>query len=545
MNQIISTKNLPQSYRVLARITRPTTFSELIGQETAVQILTNGLKNGRLPQAFIFTGIRGVGKTTIARILAKALNCTGRDLKNAVVDPCNSCANCKAISEDRHIDVIEMDAASRTGVDDIREVIEAARYKPVSAPWKVYIIDEVHMLSKSAFNALLKTLEEPPESVTFIFATTEIRKVPKTVLSRCMRFDLRALDLVTLERHFSNIAKNQGFLIEDAALTLLTRAAEGSVRDGLSLLDQALTLCQQGQEKDRVVKITSELVCRMLGLSESGKVLAILRTLTHGEPVKALSLSRELFSYGIDPLMLLTDLLDLIHTLTTLKISPQFAPEINGLIETDHKEAVDLSAKLTIPTLTRIWQIILKGINEAQVSPSPNQACEMILLRVAYASTLPSLEEIIRTTKSEIANDQTPIAIPSNSVIAAALPNVRAEPKNFEELVQLFAQHREPLLYSLLKGDVCLVHFEPGILKLRAKGQVPSDLVAKLMRHLQGWTGQTWRISLCEEEGYPSLAEQESIKNQKRLEQIKNDPLVVETLKTFPGAEITSVIAVK
>jgi DNA polymerase-3 subunit gamma/tau len=544
MNQVISVENVSKSYRVLARTTRPTTFSDLIGQETAVQILTNGLKSGRLPQSFIFTGIRGVGKTTIARLLAKAVNCTGRDPK-ITADPCNSCANCKAIAEDRHIDVIEMDAASRTGVDDIREVIEAARYKPVSAPRKVYIIDEVHMLSKSAFNALLKTLEEPPACVTFIFATTEIRKVPKTVLSRCMRFDLRSVDVVTLEKHFTNIARLESFLIEESAVTLLARAAEGSVRDGLSLLDQALTLCQQTHSSQGETKITSQLVCTMLGLSESGKILVILKALIYGEPLKALSLSRELFTYGVDPIMLLSDLLDFIHTLTTLKVDPQLAAGINSLAETDRQEAVNLSEKLTIPTLTRVWQIFLKGINETQISPRPNQACEMVLLRVAYSSTLPSLEEIIRATESASLNPHVTTTQPPTPVVSTVISQISSKPKNFEELVELFAQYREPLLHNLLKSDVHLIHFELGTLKLRVSGQAPRDLIARLTQKLQEWTGQPWNIILGEEEGSLSLAEQVSIENEKRLEQAKKDPLVVEALKTFPGAEITSVIAFK
>lgn len=544
MNQVTSIESAHQSYRVLARTTRPTTFSDLIGQETAVQILTNGLKTGRLPQSFIFTGTRGVGKTTTARILAKAVNCTGRDPK-VTADPCNSCGNCKAISEDRHIDVIEMDAASRTGVDDIREVIEAARYKPVSAPRKVYIIDEVHMLSKSAFNALLKTLEEPPACVTFIFATTEIRKVPKTVLSRCMRFDLRSVDLVTLEKHFANIAKLESFQIEEAALLLLARAAEGSVRDGLSLLDQALTLCQQTLNTQGEPKITSQLVCTMLGLSEGGKLLAILKALIQGEPFKALSLSRELFSYGADPIMLLNDLLDLTHMLTTLKVDPQLAVEINSLAETDRQEALELTEKLTIPTLTRIWQIFLKGINEAQISPRPNQACEMVLLRVAYSSTLPSLEEVVRVTEGTLLNPQMITTQPATAVITPAVSQINSGPKDFEELVELFAQRREPLLHSLLKRDVHLVHFGLGTLKIRVSEHAPRDLIARLTQHLQEWTGQTWSIIVCEEEGALSLAEQERIKNANHLDQAKKDPLVDEALRTFPGAEITSVIALK
>ncbi|MBL0941684.1 MAG: DNA polymerase III subunit gamma/tau, partial [Alphaproteobacteria bacterium] len=498
----------------------------------------------RLPQSFIFTGIRGVGKTTTARILAKAVNCIGRDPK-VTADPCNSCANCKAITEDRHIDVIEMDAASRTGVDDIREVIEAARYKPVSAPRKVYIIDEVHMLSKSAFNALLKTLEEPPACVTFIFATTEIRKVPKTVLSRCMRFDLRSVDLVTLEKHFTNIARLENFQIEESAVTLLARAAEGSVRDGLSLLDQALTLCQQTLNPQGKPKITSQLVCTMLGLSESGKLLAILTALIHGEPFKALSLSRDLFSLGVDPIMLLSDLLDLTHTLTTLKVDPQLAIEINNLAENDRQEAVNLSEKLTMPTLTRMWQVFLKGINEAQISPRPHQACEMILLRVAYLSTLPSLEEVIRVTKSASFNPQMIITQPATPVLSSAIPQMSSRPKSFEELVELFAQHREPLLHSFLKSDVHLVHFGAGTLKLRVTGQAPRDFIARLTQHLQEWTGQSWSIILCEEEGALSLAEQERIESENNLDQAKKDPLVAEALRTFSGAEITSVVALK
>lgn len=544
MNNITAAENTPQSYRVLARTTRPTTFSDLIGQETAVQILTNGLKSGRLPQAFIFTGIRGVGKTTTARLLAKAVNCIGRDPKENA-DPCNNCVNCTAIALDRHIDIIEMDAASRTGVDDIRDVIEAARYKPVSAPYKVYIIDEVHMLSKSAFNALLKTLEEPPTHVIFIFATTEIRKVPKTVLSRCMRFDLRSMDLRTLKNHFSNIAQTQGFKIEDSALTLLARAAEGSVRDGLSLLDQALTLGQQTDAARKGIEVTSALVCKMLGLSESGKIWAVFQALVRGHAAQALGLSRDLLAYGADPIMLLNDLLDLAHALTTLKVNPQLIAEISNFAEGDRKEAISLSEKLTIPTLTRIWQVLLKGITEAQVSSRPSQAYDMILLRVAYASALPSLEEVISLaqgtppdSKGAAPQAPSPLSLPPT-------PGIKAQPGSFKEVVALFAQYREPLLHASLKSDVRLVHFEPGILKLSLHAEVPKDFISRITQLLQAWTGHPWNIALSQENRYLSLGEQERLERETCLEQVKHEPLVAEALKTFPGAEIADIIAIK
>ncbi len=378
----------PKAYRVLARKYRPRDFSELVGQEALVRTLTNAIKSGRLAHAFMLTGVRGVGKTTTARIIARALNCTGPDgTGGPTITPCGVCENCKSITADRHVDVMEMDAASHTGVDDIREIIEGVRYGPVAARYKVYVIDEVHMLSKNAFNALLKTLEEPPEHVKFIFATTEIRKVPVTVLSRCQRFDLRRIDSQTLVKHFNRVAEAEGVTVDPDAMALIARAADGSARDGLSLLDQAMAL---GGDRLDALQVRD-----MLGLADRARVVDLFEAAMTGQPRDALDILSDLHRSGADPVVVLQDLLDFTHFLTRFKVVPETALD-PGTPETERVRGGELSGKLGMPSLTRAWQILLKGLGEVQSAPVPFDAAEMVIVRLAYSADLPNPADLIR-----------------------------------------------------------------------------------------------------------------------------------------------------
>ncbi|HJU14864.1 MAG TPA: DNA polymerase III subunit gamma/tau, partial [Stellaceae bacterium] len=375
-------------YRVLARKYRPQTFAELIGQEAMVRTLANAMAAGRIAHAFMLTGVRGVGKTTTARIIARALNCVGPDGKGGPTPtPCGVCEECRAITEDRHVDVIEMDAASRTGVDDIRDLIEGVRYRPVSARTKVYIIDEVHMLSRQAFNALLKTLEEPPPDVKFVFATTELPKVPVTVLSRCQRFALRRVPLDLLVPHYRKIAEQEGIAIEPAALSLIACAADGSVRDGLSLLDQAIALCG--------AQIAEAAVRDMLGIADRGLVFALFESALSGAAAEALTRMDQLYEGGADPVMVLRELLDLCHFATRMKLAPE-AGAGDPYAEGDRDRAGPLAQRLSVPVLARAWQILLKGIPEVQTATRPVAAAEMVLVRLAYAADLPTPDEALR-----------------------------------------------------------------------------------------------------------------------------------------------------
>ncbi|MDH3476442.1 MAG: DNA polymerase III subunit gamma/tau, partial [Rhodospirillales bacterium] len=382
------------AYRVLARKYRPTSFADLIGQDALVRTLSNAIAGGRLAHAFILTGVRGVGKTTTARIIARTLNCVGPDgTGGPTVTPCGVCEHCRAIAEDRHVDVIEMDAASRTGIDDIRELIEGVRYRPVSARHKVYIIDEVHMLSRQAFNGLLKTLEEPPEHVIFVFATTEIRKVPVTVLSRCQRFDLRRVPQAELLRHFAGIAEKEGVAASEAALALIARAADGSVRDGLSLLDQAMALSASGAAGE-AVRIEEDAVKEMLGLADRARVFDLFEAIAGGRAPEALGILDEMYRAGADPAVVLQDLLELTHFLTRSKLVPEEA-DAQGLPETERVRGRTLASQLSLPVLARFWQMLLKGLGETRGAPAPLQAAEMVLIRLTYASELPTPGDLV------------------------------------------------------------------------------------------------------------------------------------------------------
>ncbi len=558
--------NAPTAYRVLARKYRPTNFDELIGQDILVRTLTNAIESGRLAQAYMLTGVRGVGKTTTARIIARSLNCIGPDGKGGpTIAPCGVCANCEAITQDRHVDVLEMDAASRTGVDDIRDIIDGVRYGPVSARYKVYIIDEVHMLSKNAFNALLKTLEEPPPHTKFIFATTEIRKVPVTVLSRCQRFDLRRVDAAVLQGHFKRVSQAEKMDTEDEALALIARAADGSVRDGLSLLDQAIARAQSNT-------VSAEDVRTMLGLADRAKLIALFESLHTGAPAKALDIASELRALGADPLVILHDLADIAHTLTRAKISPKLT-EGQALPELERNLAGTLGAKLGMPALTRTWQMLLKGMSEVQQAPDSFSALEMVLIRLSYAADLPPPGDLIKkiqeTGVSEYAaprqngnghgngngahamRSQGNLAVAASSpqpiaVRAQAVPQVQAVvayspmPENFEALVNLFEEKKEITLFSHLYSEVHVVNFAPGVLDIRVTGRAPQNFAGKVTQFLSEWTGKRWIVGLSNETGAPTLSETVKQRKASRMQNAESHPLVRAVLDGFPDAKLTA-----
>jgi DNA polymerase-3 subunit gamma/tau len=577
-----------QPYRVLARKYRPRNFAELIGQDAMVRTLTNAITADRLPHAFILTGVRGVGKTSTARIIARSLNCVGEDgTGGPTTAPCGICEHCTAIAEDRHVDVMEMDAASRTGVNDIRELIDGVRYRPVNARYKIYIIDEVHMLSTSAFNALLKTLEEPPEHVKFIFATTETRKVPVTVLSRCQRFDLRRVDTEMLVGHFRSVAKQEGASVADGAYGLIARAADGSVRDGLSLLDQAIA--HAGGD------VTDAIVRDMLGLADGGRIYDLFESAMKGAVTDALDVFTELYNSGADPAVILQDLLQVTHWLTRVKLSPA-AVEQPGVSELDRVRGAALASVLDIPVLGRSWQLLLKGLDEVRTSPSAAQAAEMVLIRLSYMADLPSPADIIKklqdsgeapksvaaspafadaasagnvlaTSSSNATPAPPPEGTTSDGAAAAAdavapmvvqetydavdadsanaEPDPGATPKielsNYDDVVALFAERREGILHAALSSQVHLVRFEPGHISVRAREEAPSDLATRVSRLLTDWTGIQWLVSLSAEAGEPTLREQREAHEANRLGVAISHPMVQAALSAFPGATVEAV----
>ena len=521
------------TYRVLARRYRPTRLSELLGQEAVVRILTNAIAQERVAQAFLLTGVRGTGKTTTARIIARALNCIGPEGDGGPTpSPCGACEHCTAIAEDRHVDVIEMDAASRTGVADIRELIEGVRYRPVSARRKIYIIDEVHMLSTSAFNALLKTLEEPPPHVVFVFATTELRKVPITVQSRCQRLTLRRIDEAVLRDRFAAIVEKEEVAAEPAAIALIAKAADGSARDGLSLLDQAIA--HTGGE------VTAAQVVEMLGLADRTRIFDLFDAALRGKLPEALALLSDMYASGADPATLLSDLLELTHFLTRAKVVPAMLEE-PGTPEAERTRGKALSEGLSLPVLSRTWQVLLKGLQETQAAERPLQAAEMVLIRLAYMSDLPTPEALVRQLKdggtagteagpkagpapagpapvsaggnggggtTALARQAAPDPVPApqdhpeTQAQAEAPPEAgtAAVPKSFEGLVQLFWDRKEGRLAVHLSEHVHLVRYAPGILEFRPGESAPPKLAGTVGRLLQDWTGRRWMVSVSEGE---------------------------------------------
>ena len=505
-------------YRVLARKYRPRTLDELIGQDVLVRTLTHAVETGRIAQAFLLTGVRGVGKTTTARVLARMLNCVGEDGTGGVtVSPCGACEHCVAITADRHVDVLEVDAASHTGIDNMRSLLDAARYGPSLGRYKVYVMDEVHMLSGPAFNALLKTLEEPPEHLKLVFATTELRKIPATILSRCQRFDLRRIETGELARYFGEVASREQASASDEALAMIARAADGSVRDGLSILDQAIA---QGRGA-----VTADDVRAMLGLADRGRTFALYRHVMAGRIGDALEALTSQYQSGVDPIVVLEDLLELTHWLTRYKAAPNAATQ--AAPEFERTEGAAMAGTLGVPHLTRAWQILLKGISEARGAPDSLQAVEMTLIRLAFSATLPTPEEALKALEGEppTRTGQT----------------VSAMPESFAAVLDLVEHHREALLHSHLRNNVHLVSFSVGEIEIRLGKEAPSELPSRLARLLGLWTGTTWQVTPSTRDGAPTVARSQEQEKKSLFEETAREPDLSRVLEAFPGAEIVKV----
>ena len=532
-----------REYRVLARKYRPQTFKDLIGQETLVKTLANALQYGRLAHAFVLTGVRGIGKTTTARIIAKGLNCVGADGNGGpTINPCGTCSNCLSITEDRHVDILEMDAASRTGVDDVREILDGVRYKPVGARYKIYIIDEVHMLSKNAFNALLKTLEEPPENVKFIFATTEIRKVPITVLSRCQRFDLRRISLEDLINLFSTICEKENIQADSEALRLIARAADGSARDGLSLLDQAMALTED--------QISPELVQKMLGLGDKKELFDLFEEVMQGNVPEALSRVVNLNALGADPLQIAQDLLEITHLVTKFKVASKVVGEMVTDLEIERGNY--LASKLPMVQLGRCWQMLLKGISEIQQATSQLAALEMVLIRLAYlaepdkpneTAEKPNLDIKKKVNINQINDEETSkqeivvLENPSNELNHPQTPGGLT----FTDIVDLFEKKREGLIHSKLVTQARLFSVTPGRLEMMKTKEIDDKFAAQISKLLGEWTGQDWMVSVVDWEGDKTIQEQMLEKERCMKTEAAQDPLVARIIETFPGATIDTV----
>ena len=514
----------PQPYRVLARKYRPQSFDQLIGQEAMVRTLANAIKRDRLAHAFLLTGVRGVGKTSTARLIAKALNCVGPDGQSGpTIEPCGECEPCKAIAEGRHIDVVEMDAASHTGVDDVREIIEAVRYSAVSARFKVYIIDEVHMLSKNAFNALLKTLEEPPAHVKFLFATTEVNKVPITVLSRCQRFDLRRIPSELLASHFQHVAEAEGVEVEPEALALIARAAEGSARDGLSILDQAIA--------HGAGTVSADQVRSMLGLSDRGAIRDLLKLLLAGDAQATLAALKDQYDLGVEPSAVIRGLLEAVHGITRAKVGGGRDPAQSA----EEQEAyAEYASRLGHGAIHRLWQLLLKGLSEVHVAPSPLEAAEMALLRLIYAAELPDPGQLADTIdKGETA----PVRASEMPKSEGQGPLLKA-PDGFPALVEQLANSGKAHLAQQLHDYAGLVRYAPPELVVRPAKPLSGDFARDLAAALKSLTGSVWQVSVSDEEAAPTLLEQEKAEEQRLRQSVLDSPLVKAAFEAFPDAEL-------
>jgi len=512
-------------YRVLARKYRPQTFAELIGQDAMVTTLGNAIERGRVAHAFLLTGVRGVGKTSTARLIAKALNCIGPDGQGGpTINPCNVCEPCRAISEGRHIDVIEMDAASHTGIDDIREIIDAVRYASVSARYKIYIIDEVHMLSKAAFNALLKTLEEPPQHVKFLFATTEVNKVPVTVLSRCQRFDLRRIPAEKLAAHFAEVSRAEGVEVEGEALGMIARAAEGSARDGLSILDQAIA--------HGAGAVTAEQVRDMLGLADRGRIRRLLQLVLSGDASAALAELDEAHELGIDPMQLLRGLMENLHAATRSKAGGT-ADALQSAEERD--SASEMAQQLSWGIIHRLWQMLLKGLQDVEIAPDPREAAEMALLRLIHAADMPDPATLIAKLSGEGSASVTTSAPAARS----SGPTARI-PADFAGLVKAIEQSGRHLLAQQLHDQVGVVRYEPPELVLKPARPLGPDWPRDLAIALKATTGASWLVSLSNDGGTPSLLDQEKMAEERVRADVLADPNVRAVMDAFPDSELES-----
>ena len=554
--------NKMNPYKVLARKYRPETFKDLVGQAAMVQTLQNAFEADRIAQAFILTGIRGTGKTTTARIIAKGLNCIGLDQNGGpTIEPCGKCSNCTAIIKGNHVDVMEMDAASRTSVDDIREIIESIYYKASSGRFKVYIIDEVHMLSNNAFNALLKTLEEPPEHVKFIFATTEIRKVPVTVLSRCQRFDLRRIEPEEMMALLQKIAGSEGVNVSEDALRMITRAAEGSARDATSLLDQAIS--HGGGSSD------AKHVRAMLGIADRGRVLDLFEMIMQGDAASALNELGSQYSDGADPIVILKDLAEITHWISVAKITPDIN-EDPTVTPDERMRGIEFSKLLSMRVLTRMWQMLIKSLDEIAVAPSPIMAAEMIIIRLTHAADLPPTEDLIKKIESKLqgANKGKNLETPSKNMGAQAISHEIFQPKQnnasnlkiapaadegigifsytkFEDILELVKQNRDVKLLVDIENGLRLVTYRQGYIEFTPTEFAPANLAQRLSNRLKEWTGSRWAVSVVQNGEAETIFEKKE-KDAKELEtEAYAHPFVKEALVQFPAARIVNVISKK
>ncbi|WP_374371419.1 DNA polymerase III subunit gamma/tau [Tabrizicola sp.] len=548
-----------KAYQVLARKYRPQTFADLIGQEAMVRTLKNAFAADRIAHAFVMTGVRGVGKTTTARIIAKGLNCTGPDgTGGPTTEPCGQCEPCRAIAEGRHVDVLEMDAASRTGVGDIREIIDSVHYRAASARFKVYIIDEVHMLSTAAFNALLKTLEEPPAHVKFIFATTEIRKVPVTVLSRCQRFDLKRIEPEVMMAHLSKVAELESAKLAPDAFALITRAAEGSVRDAMSLMDQAIA--------HGAGETTGDQVRAMLGLADRGRTLDLFDLIMQGDAATALAELSAQYADGADPMAVLRDLAEITHWISVIKINPTAAEDPTTPPD-EQTRGQDMAARLPMRALTRMWQMLLKAIEEVALAPNAMMASEMAVIRLTHVADLPDPETLVKKLQdsprppsgggmpggapagggSVHAPRLAPVhSAPSRGPVMTATAPALAEGQlqvyaSFESVIELIRQKRDMLLLNEVETGHRLARYAPGRIEFEPAPGAKPDLAARLGQRLQGWTGARWGVSVVAGGGQPTIAETRNTELAQVRAEAAGNPLVQAILTAFPGAKITEV----
>lgn len=525
-----STAAPAQPYRVLARKYRSQTFAELIGQEAMVQTLANAIKRDRLAHAFLMTGIRGVGKTSTARLIAKALNCVGPDGQGGpTIDPCGQCEPCQAIAEGRHIDVIEMDAASHTGVDDVREIIEAVRYAAVSARYKIYIIDEVHMLSRNAFNALLKTLEEPPAHVKFLFATTEVEKLPVTVLSRCQRFDLKRIPAPMLADHFAMICGKEGVEAEAEALAMIAAAAEGSARDGLSILDQAIAHADLGGDS----RVTAEQVRDMLGLADKSAQRRLFAALLAGDGGALLELIDQQFALGVEPLALMRTAMELTHRITVAQLGKGAADAIS---EEERSAIGEWSEKLTAGQLHRLWQLLLKGHDEVRGAPDPLVAAKMALLRVQHAADLPDPGSLARKLEEIAARG--PVAMPMGESAPPNAPAPAPQALDWTTVINTVEQSGQFRMSQLMHDWVRVISLAPGELVYSLVPGYPGDATGELRDALLRATGERWTVTRGEGDARPSLKEEKDAQKDAARAAILADPLVEAAFAAFPEAEL-------
>ena len=548
------------SYQVLARKYRPETFSDLIGQEAMVRTLKNAFDADRIAQAFMMTGIRGVGKTTTARIIAKGMNCIGLEGKTGpTTSPCGQCEHCVAISEGRHVDVLEMDAASRTGVDDIREIIDSVHYRAASARFKIYIIDEVHMLSNNAFNALLKTLEEPPAHVKFIFATTEIRKVPVTVLSRCQRFDLRRIEPEEMIKMLQNLAKLENANISNEALALITRASEGSARDAQSLLDQAIS---HGAGETNVDQVRS-----MLGLADRGRVMDLFEFIMRGQAEEALNELGSQYSDGADPIGIIRDLAEITHWVSVIKITPDAADD--PTVSPDEKaRGQSFSQSLSMRVLTRTWQLLLKALDEISSAPNSMMAAEMAIIRITHVSDLPSPGELVKkltnsqpdntvvkkessegattnTTSSNYIQSQSKetnsTSIDGNTALALDAETLALQYPTFESVLEIIRKFRDMKLLIDVENSIRLSSYMPGRIEFTPTKDAPKDLAQRLGQLLQSWTGFRWAVIVVSHCSAKTIQEHRNAEEAQLELDAKLHPFVKTVFEKFPKASITEI----